>query len=106
MFIGGIKMKKLVFMLWFAAAGLSHAGMNVETFLTAERQSITLGDTVEDMQMRMKASPITVNSYVLPQKDQKEELAIDYTYEIENMRYVITVVNGKISQIQTENLNK
>ncbi len=82
MFIGGIKMKKLVFMLWFAAAGLSHAGMNVETFLTGEGQAITLGDSVEDMQMRMKASPITVNSYVLPQKDQKEDLAINYTYDI------------------------
>lgn len=97
-------MKKLLFILLLTAS-FSHAA-NVESFVTAERQSITLGDSVEEMQARIKVSPLTVNSYAVPQKDQKEELAIDYTYEIENMRYVITVVNGKISQIQTENLNK
>lgn len=98
-------MKKLAFLLLAASASFSHAA-SVESFVTAERQTITLGDTVEEMQARMKASPISVHSHALPEKDQKAQLAIDYTYEIENIRYVITIINDKISKIQTESLDK
>lgn len=98
-------MKKLAFLLLLAAASFSHAA-DVESFVTAERQTITLGDTVEEMQARMKASPMSVISHALPEKDQKAHLAIDYTYEIENVRYVITIINDKISKIQTESLDK
>lgn len=58
------------------------------------------------MQAHIKASPLSVKSYSLQREDQKQAFAIDYTYEIENMQYVITVVNNQVSSIQAENLNK
>lgn len=100
-------MKKTAILLLAAAASFSYAhAADVERFVTAERQTITLGDTVEEMQARMKASPMSVNSQALSEGGQKAQLAIDYTYEIENMRYVITVINDRINKIQTESLNK
>lgn len=95
----------LTLTLLLAAAGFAHAA-STSSIQTAERQSISIGDTVDEMQARIKASPLSVKSYSLQREDQKQAFAIDYTYEIENMQYVITVVNNQISSIQAENLNK
>ncbi len=85
------------------AAQAAHPESSIQT---PERQTITLGDSIQDMVSRMKISPIKVNSYVTAPNGPKSTLAVDYTYEIENMRYVITVIDNSVSQIQSENLNK
>lgn len=99
-------MKKIGLILLLTSAGFAHSATSTNTIQTTERQAITIGDTVEEMQSRIKASPITVQSYPLVQDKGEDVLAIDYTYEIENMRYIITVVNQHVKNIQTENLNK
>lgn len=99
-------MKKFGLFLLLVSASFAHGATSTNTIQTPERQAITLGDTVEAMESRMKASPIKVISYPLIQDNKKDVLAIDYTYEIENMQYIITVVNHHITNIQTENLNK
>ena len=73
---------------------------------TPERQTITLGDTFEDMEARMKASPIKVTSYALVDASKPNTLAVDYSYEIENFRYTITIVEGHVYKIDVENLDK
>lgn len=98
-------MKKIGLTLVLAAAGFAHAA-STSSIQTAERQPISIGDTLDQMQARIQASPLSVKSYSLQQEDQKQAFAIDYTYEIENMQYVITVVNNQVSRIQAENLNK
>ena len=73
---------------------------------TPEHQTLTLGDTFEDMVTRMKASPIKVTSYALVDVTKPNTLAVDYSYEIENFRYNITIVDGHVYKIDVENLDK
>ncbi|RKG52671.1 hypothetical protein D7V64_08785 [Acinetobacter cumulans] len=73
---------------------------------TPEHQNLTLGDKFEDMQNRMKASPIKVTSYTLVDATKPNTLAVDYTYEIENFRYNITIVDGYVFKIDVENMDK
>jgi len=85
---------------------LTLAAVETNSISTPERLTLTLGDKVEDMQTRMQASPIKVSSYVLTEHATPNTLAVDYTYEIENMQYIITIVNDHVYKIQKESLDK
>lgn len=73
---------------------------------TPEHQNLTLGDKFEDMQNRMKASPVKIISYTLVDESKPNTLAVDYRYEIENFRYTITIVDGHVFKIDVENMDK
>ena len=96
--------KKTLLALMFFATTL-HAAVSTEAIQTPNRQTVAIGDRLEDMRTRMQASPIKMESHTLQIKGQPTTLAVDYTYEIANMRYVITVVNDHVHVIKTENLD-
>ncbi|KAB0630227.1 hypothetical protein F7P75_00605 [Acinetobacter gandensis] len=96
--------KKTLLVLMFFATTLQ-AAVSTEAIQTPDRQTVAIGDRLEDMRTRMQASPIKMESHPLQIKGQPTTLAVDYTYEIANMRYVITIVNDHVHEIKTENLD-
>lgn len=92
-------------LLMLSSATVIQAEITTESIQTADRQTVAIGDRLEDMQNRMQASPIKMTSYSIPEKGLPATLAVDYTYEIANMQYVITVVDDHVSKIKTENLD-
>ncbi|RKG34504.1 hypothetical protein [Acinetobacter tianfuensis] len=92
--------------LALTAPALTLAAEETNSITTPDRVALTLGDSVQEMQTRMRASPIKVNSYELPATEKPNTLAVDYTYEIENMQYIITIVNNYVYKIKKENLDK
>ncbi len=79
--------------------------LRLEAIQTPDRQTVAIGDRLDLMRSHMQASPMKMESYPLQKKGQPTTLAVDYTYEIANMRYVITVVNDHVMNIKTENLD-
>lgn len=83
----------------------AYAEIATEAIQTPDRQTVAIGDSLDLMRSRMQASPMKMVSYPLQEKNQPAKLAVDYTYEIANMRYVITVVDDQVKNIKTENLD-
>ena len=83
----------------------AYAEIATEAIQTPDRQTVAIGDSLDLMRSRMQASPMKMVSYSLQEKNLPAKLAVDYTYEIANMRYVITVVDDQVKNIKTENLD-
>ena len=99
-------MKKIAMLLMILSTTTAiQAQVSTEAIHTADRQTVAIGDRLEDMRTRMQASPIKMQSYALQEKGQPATLAVDYTYEIANMQYVITVVDEHVHNIKTTNLD-
>ncbi|WP_180078187.1 hypothetical protein [Acinetobacter sp. YH12251] len=83
----------------------AYAEIATEAIQTPDRQTVAIGDSIDLMRSRMQASPMKMVSYPLQEKNLPAKLAVDYTYEISNMRYVITIVDDQVKNIKTENLD-
>jgi len=83
----------------------THADTETSSIRTPEGQTISLGDSYIDMQNRMHLSPNSMMSHEL-QEGKKHFLAMDYTYEVENMRYIITIVNDQVKKIKWLNTDQ
>ena len=83
----------------------AYAEIATEAIQTPDRQTVAIGDRIDLMRSRMQASPMKMVSYPLQEKNLPAKLAVDYTYEIANMRYVITIVDDQVKNIKTENLD-
>ncbi len=98
-------LKHLIPIIFLSAISFTHAANETSSIRTPAGQSITLGDSYTDMQNRMDLSPSSMITHEL-KEDKNRYLAMDYTYEVENMLYTITIVNDRVKKIEWLNTDQ
>ncbi|WP_296281096.1 hypothetical protein [uncultured Acinetobacter sp.] len=83
-----------LFISSFAIAGTSTSAVR-----TSSGQIVNVGDTVSEMMMRIAQSPVSMNSYEVKENDLTVT-ASDYTYDIDNVLYTLTVINNQVRKIE------
>lgn len=97
--------KQLIPIMFFSAVSFTHAASETSSIRTPEGQTLSLGDSFADMQNRLHLSPSSMITHEL-QEGKKHYLAMDYTYEVENMLYTITIVNDRVKKIEWLNTDQ
>lgn len=98
-------LKHLIPIIFLSITTFTHAANETSSIRTPEGQSLSLGDSFTDMQTRLHLSPSSIVSHEL-KEDKNLHLAMDYTYEIENMLYTITIVNNRVKKIEWLNTDQ
>lgn len=98
-------LKHLIPIIFLSAISFTHAANETSSIRTPAGQSITLGDSYTDMQNRMDLSPSSMITHEL-KEGKNRYLAMDYTYEVENMLYTITIVNDRVKKIEWLNTDQ
>lgn len=83
-----------LFISSFAIAGTSTSAVR-----TSSGQIVNVGDTVSEMMMRIAQSPVSMNSYEVKENDLTVT-ASDYTYDIDNVLYTLTIINNQVRKIE------
>lgn len=83
-----------LFISSFAIAGTSTSAVR-----TSSGQIVNVGDTVSEMMMRITQSPVSMNSYEVKENDLTVT-ASDYTYDIDNVLYTLTIINNQVRKIE------
>ncbi len=91
-------LKHLIPITFLSVISFTHAANETSSIYTPEGQTLSVGDSYSDMQNRMHLSPNSMISHEF-QENKKQYLAMDYTYEVENMLYTITIVNDRVKKI-------
>jgi hypothetical protein len=98
-------LKHLIPIIFLSTISFTHAANETSSIRTPAGQSITLGDSYTDMQNRMDLSPSSMITHEL-KEGKNHYLAMDYTYEVENMLYTITIVNDRVKKIEWLNTDQ
>ncbi|NNG76625.1 hypothetical protein HLH10_09975 [Acinetobacter sp. ANC 4277] len=98
-------LKQLLPCILLTAMSFAYAANETSSIRTPEGQLISLGDTFTDMQNRLKLSPSSMITREF-KEGKNLDLAMDYKYEIENMMYTITIVNGRVKKIEWLNTDQ
>ncbi|OTG73990.1 hypothetical protein B9T26_07570 [Acinetobacter sp. ANC 4169] len=97
--------KRLIPLIFLSAMTFTHAASETSSIRTHEGQTLSLGDSFSDMQNRLHLSPSSMITHEF-QEGKKHYLAMDYTYEVENMLYTITIVNDQVKKIKWLNTDQ
>lgn len=96
--------KYLIPVMFLSIMTFGHAA-ETSSIRTPEGQTLSLGDSFTDMQTRLHLSPSSMVSREF-KENKKDYLAMDYTYEVENMLYTITIVNDQVKKIEWLNTDQ
>ncbi|WP_010114206.1 hypothetical protein [Acinetobacter sp. P8-3-8] len=75
------------------------AATSTSAVRTSSGQIVNVGDTASEMMMRIAQSPVSMNSYEVKEGDLTVT-ASDYTYDIDNVLYTLTVINNQVRKIE------
>ena len=98
-------LKYLIPIILFSSISFTHAANETSSIRTSAGQSLSLGDSYADMQSRMHLSPSSMDTHEI-KEGKNLYLAMDYTYEVENMLYTITIVNDRVKKIEWLNTDQ
>lgn len=95
--------KFIILMLSFALSSTAFASLQTASFRTKTGQLLKIGDHSTEMVTRLAQSPLVIKSQAWEEGPNLYP-ALEYTYEINNIIYVITVANDVIKKIEFERL--
>ena len=99
-------MKTCIFILCLAFSSFCTASTKTNYIMTSNGSTIYVGDTFKNLMQKIHASPTKMRTYTLNARNEPNSMAIDYTYEIENYQYIVTIINNRIDQIFVRNMNR
>lgn len=89
----------LALILSLFISSFAFAATSTSAVRTSSGQIVNVGDTVSEMMMRIAQSPVSMNSYEVKEGDLTVT-ASDYTYDIDNVLYTLTVINNQVRKIE------
>ena len=89
----------LALILSLFISSFAFAATSTSAVRTSSGQIVNVGDTVSEMMMRIAQSPVSMNSYEVKENDLTVT-ASDYTYDIDNVLYTLTVINNQVRKIE------
>ncbi|OTG83842.1 hypothetical protein [Acinetobacter sp. ANC 4648] len=90
----------LILLLSLTCSSLLFAANQTNNLRTGNGQLVTIGDSYTELVTRMDQSPLSMNSYEWKENNNRTSIAMDYTYQIENTIYTVTVVNNRVQKIE------
>lgn len=89
----------LALILSLFISSFAFAATSTSAVRTSSGQIVNVGDTASEMMMRIAQSPVSMNSYEVKEGDLTVT-ASDYTYDIDNVLYTLTVINNQVRKIE------
>lgn len=96
----GGNMKKLLFALALTISSTTYAATDTRAIRTSN-DVVSLGDSTGSMIQKL-GRPEASNEYTTRDRNGKLVFVVDYYYTIGNLKYTITVVEGRITNMSWE----
>ena len=93
-------MKKLLIALALTISSATYAATDTRAIRTST-DLVSIGDSPNSMIQKL-GRPESKNEYTTRDRNGKLLFGVDYYYTINNLKYMITVIDGRISNISWE----
>ena len=93
-------MKKLLIALALTISSATYAATDTRAIRTST-DVVSVGDSPNSMIQKL-GRPEASNEYTTRDRNGKRLFVVDYYYTINNLKYMITVIDGRISNISWE----